>query len=75
MEQSYGSLAPLLLVLAILAFAALGWCALSSCMGSDILNGLSELWNLFVLSARTSGSSRRRPYGEETWEMEHRRRP
>ncbi|KIK91104.1 hypothetical protein PAXRUDRAFT_150238, partial [Paxillus rubicundulus Ve08.2h10] len=59
------------------SFGSLGWCMLSSCMGRDILGSLSELWDVLVMSARgdVTTSRRRRPLGEEMWEMEHRRGP
>ncbi|KIJ07923.1 hypothetical protein PAXINDRAFT_173202 [Paxillus involutus ATCC 200175] len=70
------SLALLLIVLVVLIFCSLGWCMLSSCMGRDILRSISELWDVLVMSARGDRlSSRRRPLGEEMWEMEYRRRP
>ncbi|KAG2352066.1 hypothetical protein BDR07DRAFT_641965 [Suillus spraguei] len=70
----------LLFVLVLLIFAGLGWCFLSSCMGTPLLQSLSELWNLMVLSASasdTTSSRRRRALGEDNmWEMtDYRRGP
>ncbi|KAF9225307.1 hypothetical protein BS17DRAFT_778419 [Gyrodon lividus] len=76
-QSDSSSLALLLLVFVVLIIGSLGWCMLSSCMGRDILRSLVELWDFLVMSARGDGitSQRRRPYGEEMWEMEHRRGP
>ncbi|KAJ8581322.1 hypothetical protein M405DRAFT_832742 [Rhizopogon salebrosus TDB-379] len=69
----------LLFVLAILIIGSLGWCCLSSCMGTSIPRSLSELWNAMILSGSrndTVGSRRRRALGEDDmWEMDYRRRP
>ncbi|KAF8846011.1 hypothetical protein BDN67DRAFT_10627 [Paxillus ammoniavirescens] len=76
LKSDSASLALLLLVLVVLIFGSLGWCMLSSCMGRDILRSLSELWDVLVISTRGDRpTSRRRPLGEEIWEMEHRRGP
>ncbi|KAG1793948.1 uncharacterized protein HD556DRAFT_457086 [Suillus plorans] len=80
-ETGYdSSLMTLLFVLAILIFAGLGWCFLSSCMGTPLLRSLSDLWNLMVLSGSvtdTASSRRRRALGEDNiWEMtDYRRGP
>ncbi|KAJ8586489.1 hypothetical protein M405DRAFT_353910 [Rhizopogon salebrosus TDB-379] len=80
-ETSYDtSLMTLLFVLAILIIAGLGWCCLSSCMGTNVLRSLSGLWDAMILSGSrndTVGSRRRRALGEDNmWEMaDYRRGP
>lgn len=51
-DQSSG-LAPLFVFLAVLLFAALGWCMLSSCLGQS----LGDLWNAYVTGARSARAS------------------
>ncbi|KIP11660.1 hypothetical protein PHLGIDRAFT_21417 [Phlebiopsis gigantea 11061_1 CR5-6] len=72
-EQSSG-LAPLFAFLAILLFAALAWCMISSCLGQS----LAEFWNGLVLSARASRQSEpwrhRRDFVPDEFELEYRGR-
>ncbi|KZP28901.1 hypothetical protein FIBSPDRAFT_852152 [Athelia psychrophila] len=70
---------PLIFIVSILLFAAIGWCMLSSCMGRPIMAFFSDAWELSVSSARMGSAEsnrvlrRRRELGEDDmWEMEHR---
>ncbi|RPD64684.1 hypothetical protein L227DRAFT_571143 [Lentinus tigrinus ALCF2SS1-6] len=84
MLSQESSLLPLAVFLAILLLALLAWCILSSCMGRPILASMSDLWEMLVLSARSSGGAEhlRRRMGpasrswedEELLEMEYRGR-
>ncbi|KAI0673803.1 hypothetical protein C8Q78DRAFT_651613 [Trametes maxima] len=77
------SLFPLAALFALLLFAGLAWCILSSCMGRSILAGLSELWEMILLSARSGGGADRarrrmnpgRWDDDELFELEIRGRP
>ncbi|RDX42969.1 hypothetical protein OH76DRAFT_1488254 [Lentinus brumalis] len=72
MVSQESSLFPLAVFLAVLLFALLAWCILSSCMGRSILSAMSELWEMLVLSARSSGGAehvrRRMGPGSRSWE-------
>ncbi|GJE89499.1 hypothetical protein PsYK624_056000 [Phanerochaete sordida] len=74
MNDAASALAPLLVFLAILLFAALAWCMISSCLGQS----LGEFWNALVLSAQASRHSQpwrsRRDWIDDEFEMEHRGR-
>ncbi|KAL1951740.1 hypothetical protein VTO73DRAFT_889 [Trametes versicolor] len=82
LSQDASSLVPLAAFLALLLFAGLAWCILSSCMGRSILSTISELWDMTLLSARSSsgGDHVRRRMNPGRWEddqlfeMEHRGR-
>lgn len=52
------------------SFAGLAWCILSSCMGRSILSTISELWDMTLLSARSSsgGDHVRRRMNPGRWE-------
>ncbi|KAH8094714.1 hypothetical protein BXZ70DRAFT_1034147 [Cristinia sonorae] len=76
-DSSLGALAPLLIFFAILIFAALGWCMISSCLGKSLREAASDLWEALILSAQSNNSpqniKRRRNWdtGGE-YEMEYR---
>ncbi|KAG5733796.1 hypothetical protein E4T56_gene8182 [Termitomyces sp. T112] len=75
-EARFWTLAPVFLILAVLVFAVLFWCLLSSCLGTPLRRFLSDLWGYALLSAEQNGARRsRRGFGEqEQWEMEYRHR-
>ncbi|KAI0354629.1 hypothetical protein OH77DRAFT_1425698 [Trametes cingulata] len=64
------SLFPLAAFLALLLFAGLAWCILSSCMGRSILSSVSELWEMILLSARSGDAPEhvRRRMNASRWE-------
>lgn len=75
-------LASLLLILGIFGLvlsAALFWCLLSSCMGTSILEGFSNLWEYARLGSQyetMSAARRGRMFRDdsELWELEYRGR-
>ncbi|KAJ7657989.1 hypothetical protein B0H17DRAFT_353687 [Mycena rosella] len=78
MTDDMAALIPVLLVFAALIACALFWCLLSSCLGTPILQSVSNLWEYMLLSARSGGDptlqARRRAAGRfsqagQEWEM------
>ncbi|KAJ7897233.1 hypothetical protein B0H14DRAFT_397583 [Mycena olivaceomarginata] len=78
-NQDMATLVPVFIVFALLIASCLCWCLLSSCLGTPILQGLGNLWEFLVLSARAGGDRttqirRRATQGRfsevhEEWEM------
>ncbi|KAJ7651569.1 hypothetical protein DFH06DRAFT_1331520 [Mycena polygramma] len=81
-KDDLATVIPLFIGLAVLMACSMGYCLLSSCLGTPILEALKSLWEFLVLSAQSGGdrtlqSRRRAAQGrfsevQEEWEMNYR---
>ncbi|KAH9932068.1 uncharacterized protein BXZ73DRAFT_101444 [Epithele typhae] len=69
-DSPASALLPLFALLAVLIFALLAWCLLSSCLGRPIVASLADLWDFILLSARAApgGAYVRRRQDRSEWE-------
>ncbi|KAI0076048.1 hypothetical protein K474DRAFT_1303188 [Panus rudis PR-1116 ss-1] len=75
MSDPVNELFPLFVFLSLLLFAGLGWCMLSSCMGTSMRDSISAVWNSYTLGARSGAPTRqwhqRRNMDEFDYEMDY----
>ncbi|KAL4253624.1 hypothetical protein ABKN59_003429 [Abortiporus biennis] len=65
-DSSTTGLTTLLVVLALLLFASLAWCMISSCLGRSLRESISGLWSALINTPRATGQRdwRRRAWND-----------